>query len=437
MTVGDYNTDGAPDLYITNFGTNVLYRNNGDGTFADTTIETGTGANGGVGAGACFLDMDADGDLDLYAAKYLEFDAAANVTRTINGVPAYASPEKYQPLPDVLFRNESDGTFRDVSIASGIAAYRSWGMGVVAADYDADGDTDIYVSNDVRESYLFENDGAGIFNEVGLRAGLAYDAFGNAQGSMGVDCGDYNNDGKLDFLQSSFQLQHAVLYENQGQGFFEDVAHAAGIAADTFAQVTWGVGLVDFDCDGHRDIFVACGHLQDNVELYDANVTYKARNLLFMSRGNGTFVNQTDHAGSGMQLAFSSRGCAFGDLDNDGDVDCVITNARERPSILENEGDTNRHWIEFSLVGCRANRDGVGTKVRVTTQTLAQTAEVHSGRGYQSHFGSRLHFGISEHTVVDQLEVRWVGGGVDAFKEIPSNRRYLVIENQGIIAVGD
>jgi len=308
-------------------------------------------------------------------------------------------------------------------------------MGVVAVDYDADGDTDIYVSNDVRESYLFENDGTGVFREVGLEAGVAYDAFGNAQGSMGVDCGDYNNDGKLDLLQSSFQLQHAILYENQGHGSFEDVSHAAGIAADTFAQVTWGVGLVDFDGDGYRDVFIACGHLQDNIELYDSNVTYKARNLLFMSRGNGTFVNYTDRAGSGMQFAFSSRGCAFGDLDNDGDIDGVVTNARERPSILDNECDANRHWISLSMIGRLANRDGVGTRVQVMTQALTQTAEVHSGRGYQSHFGSRLHFGLSEHTVVDRIEIRWLGGGVDSFREIPANRRYIVIEYQGIFEI--
>jgi len=308
VAVGDYDNDGDQDVYLNNYGSNVLYRNNGDGTFTDVTSGAGVACGDKVGAGACFLDMDADGDLDLYVANYLQFSYDQHVTATKSGVPIYAGPSCYRPLPDTLYRNNGDGTFTDVSAPSGIGSHAGWGMGVVCADYDYDGDTDVFVGNDVSENFLFENDGSGKFLEVGLLAGAAYDFSGDGQGSMGVDCGDYDNNGRLDFYVTSYQRQMATLYRNLGVGLFEDVSHATGAAAGTLPHVTWGNSFFDFDNDGDRDIFVACGHLQDNIEQYDDTSAYHVRNILLLNTGKEKFVNVSDKCGDGMRARLSSRG---------------------------------------------------------------------------------------------------------------------------------
>ncbi|MCY2993950.1 MAG: CRTAC1 family protein [Planctomycetota bacterium] len=430
VTVGDYDNDGFPDIFLNNCGPNALYHNNGDGTFTEVATQAGVQGGEHCGAGACFLDADGDGDLDLFAANYLEFSYEKHATVTIRGVPAYASPQRYPPARNRFYRNNGDGTFTDISDESGIGQQASWGMGAVCADYDNDGDTDIFVANDVAENFLFENDGQGHFQEVAVTAGTAYDCFGSPQGSMGVECGDFDNDGRLDFYQTSFQLQHAVLYRNLGQGQFEDCSFATGASAGTYSQVTWGCGLVDFDNDGHRDLYVACGHLHDRVEEFDRTTSYLARNILLRNDGTGRFVDITDRAGDGMQLKLSSRGAAFDDLDNDGDVDAVILNSRREPSILRNDTRPTNHWLQIELVGVHANRDGVGAQVRVTAGDLVLADEVHSGRGYQSHFGSRLQFGLGPHRRVERIEVRWIGGGVDVVLDVASDRRIKIVEGQ-------
>ena len=266
VAVADYDNDKDLDVYLNNYGPNLLYRNNGDGTFTDVTKHAGVDNRFRVGAGACFLDMDKDGDLDLYVANYLEFSYDIHVTKTTRGVPVYANPRYYPPLPDNLYRNNGDGTFTDVSKVSGIADHAGWGMGMVCGDYDNDGDTDIFIANDVAENFLFMNDGSGKFEEVALVTGAAYDVSGNSQGSMGVDCGDYDNDGRLDFYMTSFQGQLTALYKNMGNGIFQEVNLITGAGSRTRPYVTWGNSFVDFDNDGDRDIFVAAGHLQDNIE---------------------------------------------------------------------------------------------------------------------------------------------------------------------------
>jgi hypothetical protein len=429
VTVGDYDNDGFADLFCNHYGTDALYHNNGDGTFRNVTPQAGVGGGEHCGAGACFLDIDADGDLDLFAANYLEFSYDKHVTVTIHGIPAYASPQRYPPVPNRLYLNNGDGTFTDISDESGIGRHASWGMGTVCADYDNDGDTDIFVANDVAENSLFQNDGTGRFEEVALTAGTAYDGFGSPQGSMGVECGDFNNDGRLDFYQTSFQLQHAVLYRNLGEGTFEDCSFTTGAGTGTFAQVTWGAGLIDFDNDGHRDLYVACGHLHDRVEEFDKTTSYLARNLLLRNLGNGQFVDITDHAGDGLQIKLSSRGAAFDDLDNDGDVDVVVLNSRREPSVLRNDSRTAHHWLQVELKGVASNRDGVGAHVKVYAGDLAQLAEVHSGRGYQSHYGSRLHFGLGRRQRVERVEVRWLGGGVSVLENPGIDRRVPIVES--------
>lgn len=428
VAVGDYDNDGDPDIFLNNHGPNVLYENEGDGTFTDATKRAGLVGGNTVGAGACFLDIDRDGDLDLYAAQYLEFSYEEHATKTVQGVPCYVSPQRYQPAQDILYRNDGDGTFTDISEDAGIGEHAGWGMGMVCADYDNDGDTDVFVGNDVAENFLFENDGTGRFVEVGLLAGSAYDLYGSPQGSMGVDCGDFDNDGSLDFYQTSYQLQHAVLFRNLGDGVFEDVSLTSGAGTGTYAHVTWGNSLVDFDNDGDRDIFVACGHLHDRIDEFDTTTSYLVRNLLLMNAGDGNFVNVSDGCGDGLAPRLSSRGAAFDDLDNDGDVDAVILNSRQKPTILRNETEAAGHWIQIELVGVESNRDGVGAQVEVVAGDLKQMDEVHSGRGYQSHYGSRLHFGLGKHRHVDRIEVRWIGGAVDVLEDVHAGRIAAIIE---------
>ena len=412
VAVGDYDNDGDQDIYLNNYGLNILYRNNGDGTFTDVTKRAGVeDSPPHVGAGACFLDMDKDGDLDLFVAHYLEFSYDKHVTTTTRGIPVYANPRFYRPVPDVLYRNNGDGTFTNVSDSCGIGRHASWGMGMVCGDYDNDGDTDIFVANDVSANFLFKNDGTGLFEEVGVETGFAYDGNGDEQGSMGVECGDYDNDGWLDFYVTSYQNQLATLYKNLQGGAFEDVTLTTGAGARTLPDVTWGSGLVDFDNDGDRDLFIACGHLQDSVELYDPAATYYEQNILLMNTGDGKFADVTDESGDGMKVKLSSRGAGFDDLDNDGDVDVVISNSRREPTILRNDSPNKGHWLQVRLIGVKTNRDGVGARVKVTAGNLTLIDEVHSGRGYQSHYGTRLHFGLGNRDKVDRIEVRWIGGG--------------------------
>jgi hypothetical protein len=428
VAVGDYDNDGHPDLYLNNYGPNVMYRNNGDGTFTDVTKQTGTGNGRRVGAGACFLDMDGDGDLDLYVANYLKFSYDKHVCDTIKGFPVYAGPTHYPADTDTLYRNNGDGTFTDVSMESGIGRRAGWGMGMVCADYDNDGDTDVFVANDFCENFLFQNDGRGKFEEVGLLAGVAYDVHGDEQGSMGVDCGDYDNDGLLDFYQTSYQAQLALLYKNLGHGNFEDVTLVTGAGQGTLPYVTWGCGLVDFDNDGDRDLFIACGHLYDNVDLFDDTTSYFARNVLLMNTGDGKFVDISDQCGDGLAVKLSSRGAAFDDLDNDGYIDVVILNSRREPTILHNDSPRGNHWLQIRLQGTKTNRDGIGAHVKVVAGNLTQVDEVHSGRGYQSHYGMRLHFGLGKHERVDRIEVRWIGGGVDVLENVAVDRLLTITE---------
>jgi len=430
VAVGDYDNDGDPDVYLNNYGPNVLYRNNGDGTFTDVTRQAGVGNGHKVGAGANFLDMDKDGDLDLFVSNYVHFTYENHRIYHSKGFPKYSGPMDYPPTADTLFRNNGDGTFTDVSRESGVAASKGTGMGTVCADYDDDGDTDIFVANDVAGNFLFQNDGTGRFKEVGVFAGAAYDLHGHEQASMGVDCGDYDNDGRLDFYQTSYALELATLFRNLGGGTFEDVTLKTGAGAGTYPHVTWGNSLVDLDNDGHRDIFVACGDIQDNVSKWDDLRTYMAPNVVLLNTGAGKFVNVSDRCGDGLAVKLSSRGAAFDDLDNDGDIDVVILNSRREPTILRNDSPKGNHWIQIRLKGTKTNRDGVGARVKVVAGDLTQIDEVHSGRGYQSHYGTRLHFGLGQRRRVDRIEVRWIGGGVDVFRGLEVDRFVTIMEGR-------
>jgi hypothetical protein len=433
VAVCDYDNDGDQDVYLNNYGPNVLYRNDGDGTFTDVTREAGVDNGFQVGAGACFLDMDGNGDADLYVSNYLKFSYEEHVSSMANGYPTYTNPRHYLPLPDTLYRNNGDGTFTDVSKASGVGNHAGWGMGIVAADYDNDGDTDVFIGNDVAENFLFANDGRGHFEDVGLVAGTAYELDGSPSASMGTDCGDYDNDGLLDFFVTSYQLELAVLYRNLGDGVFEDVTMTTGAGAGTLPNVTWGNTLADFDNDGDRDIFIACGHLQDNVDHYDDVTSYHQHNIVLMNAGDGKFVNVSSKSGNGLKVKLSSRGAGFDDLDNDGDVDVVILNSRREPTILRNDSPSKGHWLQVRLRGAKTNRDGIGAHVKVTAGDLTLIDEVHSGRGYQSHYGTRLYFGLGQRDRVDRIEVLWIGGGLDVFENIAVDQFLTITEETGTV----
>ena len=428
VVAGDYDNDGDIDLYVNNYGPNVLYRNNGDGTFTDVTNQAGVANGHKVGASAFFLDMDNDGDLDLFVANYLDFTYQNHLMRTSKGIPKYAGPMDFAPMPNDLFRNNGDGTFTNVSKGSGVAKHKGWGMGGVCADYDNDGDTDVYIANDVAANFLFKNDGTGKFEEVGLITGLAYDLQGHEHGSMGIDCGDYDNDGRFDFYQTSYSRELATLYKNLGDNMYEDVTMLTSAGTGTLPHVTWGTGFADFDNDGHRDIFIACGHLQDNVELYNDTETTLAQNVILKNTGEGKFVNVSDDSGAGMKVKLRSRSAALGDLDNDGDIDVVILNSRSEPTILRNDSPSKGHWIQVRLRGAKSNRDGVGARVKVISGDLTLVDEVHSGRGYQSHYGMRLHFGLGDREKIDRIEVRWIGTRTDVFKNVTVDRLVTLTE---------
>ena len=429
VAVADYDNDGDADIYVNNFGPNILYRNNGDGTFTDVTAAARVANGRKVGAGTCFLDADADGDLDLYVANYVKFTYENHVPRSMDGYPQYAGPKDYDPEPDVLYRNEGDGTFTDVSRESGVGTVAGTGMGMVCGDIDADGDTDIFILNDVAGNFLFQNDGTGRLEEISLLAGVGYNLDGHELGSMGVDCADYDNDGRLDFFMTSYSGEYPVLYRNMGEAVFEDATLVSGAGAGCFPHVNWGTGFGDFDNDGYRDLFVANGHLQDNIDLYDDTTSFAVKNVLLRNTGAGKFIDVSDQAGDGLQIVLSSRGAALDDLDNDGRIDVVVLNARREPTLLRNDTPVNgRHWLQVQLRGTKSNRDGVGARVTLTSGDLTLVDEVHSGRGYQGHFGTRLHFGLGPCDRVDRLEVRWINDQADVLESLPADQLIMVTE---------
>lgn len=428
VATADYDNDGDQDVYISNFGRNKLYRNNGDGTFSDFTEKAGVAdGNTKIGAGVAFLDMDADGDLDLFAARYVNFTYENHRSVRFNGHPAYAGPLDFQPSAFTLFRNNGNGTFTDVSVESGIAKFRGAGMGVICADFDNDSDTDIFVANDKTGNFLFLNDGKGNFQENAGLAGVAYDLAGRAQGSMGVECGDVDNDGWLDLFVTTYQQELATLFKNQGKGIFEDVTRLSKAGEGTLRYVKWGVGIVDFDNDTHRDLFIACGHLHDNVHLFDNTTLYECPSIVLRNAGGGKFQNVSEQTGDGPAMKRSARGAAFDDLDNDGDIDVVILNSRREPTILRNDSQTG-HWLRIQLIGTKSNRDGIGARVTVVAGELSLVDEVRSGRGYQSDYGRRLHFGLGKLDRVDRVEVQWPSGRKDLLQQPPIDRLLTIRE---------
>ncbi|MCI0745468.1 MAG: CRTAC1 family protein [Verrucomicrobia subdivision 3 bacterium] len=431
VATADYDNDGDQDVYISNFGPNKLYRNNGDGTFTDVTRAAGV-ADGDrkIGAGVAFLDIDHDGDLDLFAAHYVDFTYENHRTVRFNGHPAYAGPLDYRPTPFSLFRNNGNGTFADISAESGVGKHKGAGMGVMCFDVESDGDTDIFVANDKTGNSLLLNDGKGNFKENAGLAGVAYDVAGRAQGSMGVECADIDNDGLLDLFVTTYQQELATLFRNAGKGLFDDATAQTRAGERTLRYVKWGVGVVDFDNDGHRDVLIASGHLHDNVHLFDNTTLYECPGVVLRNTGAKSgpmFINVSDKSGDGPLLKRSARGATFDDLDNDGDIDVVILNSRREPTILRNES-ARGNWLQVRLVGTRSNSDAIGARIRLFAGDLTLVDEVHSGRGYQSDYGRRLHFGLGTRDKIDRVEVQWPAGGKDVIAHPPANRLLTITE---------
>jgi hypothetical protein len=425
---GDYDNDGFEDLFLSNFARKTLMHNNGDGTFSDVTEQAGVADLHKFGAGAAFLDIEGDGDLDLIAGNYVQFDFDSHARAAKRAFPYPPGPQHYPHIHNTLFRNDGDGTFTDVSQQSGLAQFNGPTMGLVCGDFDVDGDTDIYVGCDAEPNYLFVNDGRGNFSESALAAGVAYDATGKPVGSMGTEAGDVDNDGLEDLFVTDYSGQLPLLFRNLGQLSFADRSKASRAGIETLPHAKWGAGLVDVDNDGDRDLFICEGHLLKGAARIEQLTDFRVRNSLMLNDGRGRFSSITASAGSGLAIVESTRGASFDDLDNDGDIDAALLNCAAAANLLRNDSRSMGPWLELSLVGRRTNRSAVGTRVTITADGRQQTAEVHAGRSYQSHYGTRLHFGLGKASIVDRIEVHWHGQSVQILENISSNQILTIIQ---------
>jgi enediyne biosynthesis protein E4 len=439
VCVGDYDNDGFEDLFLTYYGHNRLYHNNGDGTFTDVTAKAGLhDPNTRFGSGCTFLDYNRDGLLDLFVANYVEFDMATaplpaqGPNCSYEGVAVYCSPHAYTPPQQFLYRNNGDGTFSDVSKESGIAAVRtSYGLTAVAADLDEDGWPDIFVACDSTPSLLFMNNHDGTFREEALIRGVALGSDGEELGGMGIGVGDYNLDGHLDLVKTHFQNQATGLYRNNGKGEFEDVTARAGLNLER-RFISWGTALLDLDNDGNPDIFLVTGTVYPELERVYAKYPARGPRLLFRNRGDGTFAELGDEAGPSITGRHMSRGCAFGDFDNDGDLDILIMNMNEPPSLLRNDAPSGNHWIKVRLEGTKSNRSAIGSRVLVHYGDKVQAQCVTSQTSYLSSNDPRLHFGLGKASTVD-VQVFWPTGKSETFPKLAADQLVTILEGKGIV----
>ena len=426
--VGDYDNDADPDIYLTYWGPNQLLRNDGGGSFVDVTAEAAVGDDS-WGSSAAFGDLDSDGLLDLYVTNYLEFDLdappAGGRKWLYKGLEVFYGPKGIPPQSDRLYRNDADGAFTDVSIQTGIADRAYPGLGVVFGDYDADGDLDIYVANDSEANQLYRNDGDWRFVEIGMAARVAYTEDGRSQAGMGVHGGDYDNDGDLDLFVTNFSEDVNTLYRNEGDWLFADVTARAGLDGVVRPFLGFGTAFFDYDNDGWLDLFVANGHLYPQLEQLSSGQRYAQRNLLYRNIG-GQFIEVGGAAGPGLSQEKVSRASAFGDYDNDGDVDLFVMDLNDVPSLLRNDGGNSNAWIGLELEGVESNRDAIGASVRVGSGSFEQTREVHRGYGFQSQHDPRLLFGLGESQESPRVEIRWPSGTRQVLDNLPL-RRYVVV----------
>jgi hypothetical protein len=447
--VGDYDNDGDADLYLSNYGPNALFRNEGKGRFAEL------GARAGVddprwGTSCAFGDYDRDGDVDLFVANYVEYrpelqreDAAPYMVQTDQtdtaAAKGYPHPANFRGTANILYRNEGGDRFADLTRQAGLYTEEGKGLGVVFLDYDGDGWPDLYVANDGVRNYLYHNRGQGVFEERAAEAGVAYGQDGQMEAGMGVDAGDYDNDGRQDLTVTNFQAEPNALYRNQGKGYFANETYASGVGLVSLPFLGFGTQFLDCDNDGWLDLFVANGHVLDNVALFDQSTTYAQRPLLFHNQGfnpQGKIAFAEVGLQVGMQAAGVGRGSAAGDYDDDGDLDLLVFNLGQPLVLLRNEGRGDRHWLSLRTAGVQSNRDGIGAQVKVVAGDLVQVQEVRAGRSYLSSSDLRLHFGLGARTRVDQLEIRWPSGQVQQFTDLGTDQFLVVQEGGGMKAAG-
>ena len=439
VCVGDYNNDGFEDLFCTYFGQNKLYRNNGDGTFTDVTKQAGLlNEAPRYGAGCTFLDYNRDGNLDLFVSNYVQFDLkrvpkpGQNSNCTWKGVDVECGPRGLPHGVHSLYRNNGDGTFTDVSVQAGISTLRgSYGMTVVSADFDEDGWPDIFLACDSTPSLLFMNNHDGTFREEGVIRGVALSEDGEEQAGMGVGVGDYDLDGHLDLFKTHFSEDTNGLYHNDGKGNFVDVTRVARIGVEN-RYVGWGAGIVDLDNDGYPDIFMVTGSVYPELEKTMPQFPNKTPRVVFRNLGNGTFEELLDEAGPGVSAPHCSRGCAFGDFDNDGDLDVLIVNLNEPPSLLRNDLRGSNHWLKLKLVGTKSNRSAIGARVVVRYGKKVQAQEVLSQSSFYSVNDSRLHFGLGSEKTAD-IAIRWPSGAHEELKAVAADQLIVVKEGTGIV----
>jgi len=437
VAVADYDNDGDQDLFVAGVNRNILFRNDGKGRFDDVTEKArvaGVDPQRGKmwSVAAAWLDYDNDGDLDLFVVNYCKWSPESDhyCGAMKEGWRTYCFPDRYEGLPNQLFRNNGDGTFSDVSSQSGVAKHIGKGMGVAIADYDDDGFVDVFVANDTLPNFLFRNNGRGGFEETALTAGVAVNDSGRPVSSMGVDFRDYDNDGSPDLVISALEGETYPLFRNLGKGFFADATWQCGLGAETVKRSGWGLGLFDFNNDGLKDLFTANSHVNDNIELYN-NQTYRQPNSVFAGAGAGAFIEASREAGADFQIKRAHRGCAFADFDNDGRVDVVTTSLNEPVELFRNEAAGGNHWLAIKLIGVKSNRDGIGAKIKlVTGYGDAQFNHVTTSVGYASSSDVRAHFGLGKEKVVKLIEIRWPSGATQELKEVAADRLLTITEKQ-------
>jgi hypothetical protein len=440
VAIGDYDNDGHDDLFLTYFGKNILYHNNGDGTFTDVTEKSGLLEKASrYGSGCTFVDYDRDGRLDLFISRYLDMDLATAPTPGANrgcfykNVPVNCGPRGLKGDTCALYHNNGDGTFTEVTEKAGILKPGArYGLTAVAFDYNNDGWPDLFVACDSTPNLLFRNNHDGTFTECAMESGVAVNGDGQEQSNMGVAVGDYDGDGYLDLFLPHFSDDTPILYHNMKGEFFDDVTYAAGLAVNT-RYVCWGVGFEDLDNDGWLDIFHVAGTVYPEVEKVDSNYPYKAQRVIYRNLGNGSFEEVSDLCGPAVLELHASRGCAFGDFDNDGNIDVLIMNSGEPPSLLRNENHSGNHWLAVKLLGTRSNRSAIGGRIMVMAAGRRQLREVLSGSSYISQSDLRQHFGLGATSKVDQIEVQWPSGVVERVGSVEANQFLTVQEGRGIV----
>ena len=423
VAVGDYDNDGFDDIYVTGFGGNILYHNNGDGTFADVTKKAGVGG-GRWSASAGFFDYDNDGNLDLFVTRYIDWTFKTNryCGEKRPGYRAYCHPDNYDGVTNILYHNNGDGTFTDVSEKAGVANPRGKGLGVAFADYDSDGFTDIFVANDSVQCFLYHNNGNGTFNEVGLLAGVGYNEDGKTFAGMGADFSDYDNDGLPDIVVTDLSNERYILFRNNGDGSFLEATNQSGLGSATLAFSGWSTRFFDFDNDGWKDLFVAQSHVMDTIEKTSPNLKYQEPPLLLRNE-SGHFVRVI--AGEVFRQDWAGRGAAFGDIDNDGDIDIAVSNVGQKAYVLRNDGGNRKNWIGIQTVGTKSNRDGIGARIKVVSGSgLTQYFTVNTAVGYLSASDKRVIAGLGEDSIAKLVEIRWPSGITQKFANVKT-RQYL------------